>query len=45
MYENCFIESGEFIGTNDMMIELFNRIVLKEKAVFANFSKMILRFM
>ena len=39
------MESDELIGTNDIMVETFNQIVLKEKEVFANFSKMILRFM
>ena len=45
MYENYSIQSWELIGTNDMMVETFNQIVLKEKKVFASFSKMIFRFM
>ena len=44
VYENCSIKSGEFIGTNDMIIESLNRIVLKEKTVFAHLSTMILQF-
>ena len=44
-YEDCSIESGKLIGTNGMMVETFNQIILKEKEVFANFSKMVLRFM
>ena len=43
-YENCSIDSGELIGANDMMIEFFNQIEFKEKEVFANFCKMIPRF-
>ena len=41
------MELGEQMGTNNMMIESFNQIVLpvKEKEVFANFSKMIPPFM